>query len=124
MLISESTWGYWRGENNSTPIWPGDCLHPSVVMKGWSEHSLRDPPWCLISCAAPELRSDMLAHQTALSLTGTSLIARCLIIVSQSVLASGFLAPCPHVREFTLDSFVVVDFQNKQNRDTSAILSI
>lgn len=96
-------------------IWPGDCIPPSVVMKGLSEHSLCAPPWWLISCAAPELWSDILAHQTPLSLTGTPLIAQCFIIVSHSVLACGLLPPYLHVREFTAyltAYFVVVGFQN------------
>lgn len=91
------------GENNSTLIWPGDCVPPSMVMKDLSEHSLRAPPWWLISCAALELRSDTPDHQTPLSLTGTPpLIAHCFIIVSHSVLACRFLLPYLHVREFAI----------------------
>lgn len=90
-------WRCWGGENKGTLTCPGDSILPSVVMKDLSEHSLRAPPWWLISCAAPELRSDILAHQTPLSLTGTPLIAQRFVIVSYSDLARRFL----HVREFT-----------------------
>lgn len=79
-------------------------------MKDLSERSLHAPPWWLISCAALEPQSDIPAHQTPLSLTGTPVIAQRFIIVSHSVLACAFLPPYLHVREFTAE--LTVAFQN------------
>lgn len=91
-------WGV-RGGNNSTWKWAGDCLPPSVVMEGLSDRAPQAPPWWLISCGALELWSDILAHQTPLSLSGTPLIAQCFIIVPHSALVSGALPSHLHVRE-------------------------
>lgn len=81
-------------------------------MKDLSERSLHAPPWWLISCAALELQSDIPAHQTPLSLTGTPVIAQCFIIVSHSALACAFLPPYLHVREFAAS--LTVAFQNRR----------
>lgn len=77
------------GGNNSTWKWAYDCLPSSLVMEGLSNRAPQPPPWWLISCGALGLRSDTLAHQTPLSLSGTPLIAQCFIIVPHSALVSG-----------------------------------
>lgn len=83
-----------------------------MVMKGLSDRTPRAPPWWLISCGALELRSDTLAHQTPLSLSGTPLIAQCFIIVPHSVLVSGVL-PHLYVRECAMQGLTFpVAFQN------------
>lgn len=109
-LIWESKVG---GENNSTWKWAGDCLPPRVVMEGLSDRAPQAPPWWLISCGALELRSDTLAHQTPLSLSGTPLIARCFIIVPHSASVSGVLPSNLRVREYAMQcSTFPVAFQN------------
>lgn len=98
-LIWESEVG---GGNNSTWKWAGDCLPPRVVMEGLSDRAPQAPPWWLISCGALELRSDTVAHQTPLSLTGTPLIARCFIIVPHSASVSGVLPSYFCVKEYVM----------------------
>ncbi|TKS82321.1 Glutamate receptor ionotropic, kainate 3 [Collichthys lucidus] len=67
------------------------CVNPLpgvAVMEGLSDRTPKAAPWWLISCGALELRSDTLAHQTPLSLSGTPLIAQCFLIVPYSALVT------------------------------------
>lgn len=123
-LIWESNTGA-RGGNNSTWKWVGDCLPPSLVMEGLSDRAPQAPPWWLISCGALELRSDTLAHQTQLSLSGTPLIARCFIIVPCSALVSGATSStCHTMLDFSCCFSECTHIEGKCHRGLSSIWEI